>query len=106
MKLVVPVDNSQGNYTLKLALEGAVYGLNVRWNQRMLKWILDILDSTGNAVLLGLPILEEQALTDRFVGRLLGLPPGQFVAIDGTGAQLDPTDVTFGSAVQLIYVES
>lgn len=104
--VVVPLVNTPGFYTMNLALNGQVYGLNVRWNLRMGRWILDVLDSTGNVLVQGLPILEEQALTSRFVNRIPGLPPGGFVAIDGTGKRLDPTDITLGTDVQLIYVEA
>lgn len=103
---LVPVVNTVGFYTMNIALNNQVYGLNLRWNQRMMRWILDVLDSTGNVLLQGLPILEEQPLTNRFIGSIPGLPPGTFVAIDGTGKRLDPTDVTLGNDVALIYVEA
>lgn len=102
--LVIPVDNSLGNYTQRVVLDGTVYLLGFRWNDEMGRWILDVSDSSSNPLLLGTPVLEEVDLLARFQGIVTGLPPGKLVAIDGTGQRQDPTAATFGVSVQLCYI--
>ena len=104
--LVLPFDNSEGFYTARVTLQNAVFNFTLRWNLRMARWILDVLDANGTPLVVGLPILTQQMLTDRFRGRIPGLPAGRFIAIDGTGKQLDPDSVTFGHDVQLLYIEA
>ena len=102
--LVIPVDNSLGNYTQRVSLDGVVYLLGFRWNDEMGRWILDVSDSAGNPLVLGTPVLEEVDLLARFRGVVDGVPAGKLVAIDGTGQRQDPTDSTFGVSVQLCYI--
>lgn len=102
--VVIPVTNEQGNYTLKCTLDNKVYGLGFRWNERYERWFMDIFDATNTLLIAGLPILEGWGLTDQFIGRIAGMPPGRFVAFDGTGNDLDPDAASFGVESQLLYI--
>ena len=101
--VTIPVVNTQFNYSVKVPLDGVVFGLSFRWNARALRWLMDIADSNGIILLAGLPILEGEALTKRFIGRVAGLPLGNFATIDGTAQMQDASDLTFGISSRLIY---
>lgn len=93
-------------YNLKVTLEGNVYALGFRWNLRMAKWIMDIGDSAGSPLLIGIPLFEGLPLIYRFVGRIVGLPLGEFLVVDETGQNRDPDTETLGTDVKLLYVEA
>ena len=101
--VVIPVDATLGNYTQRVNLDGVVYLLGLRWNDQMGRWILDLADSAGNALVQGRPVLEGVGLLDRFKGIVAGLPAGSLRAIDGTGNHQDPDSDNFGTQVQLLY---
>lgn len=93
-------------YSLKVTLEDVVYTLKFRWNSRLVKWIMDIRDVAGEPLLVGRVLYEGIPMIWRFVGRIEGLPPGEFFVIDETGQNRDPDLETLGTDIKLVYAEA
>jgi hypothetical protein len=104
--VTIPVDNTSGKSVQRIALEGAVYTLTIRWNSRMACWLLDVAAADGTTIISGLAIREGWPVTAPYVGRYAGLPPGILQALDPTGAHQEPTFDTLGDTVPLYYAES
>ncbi len=102
---VIPIDNSLGFSTIRVALGDATYLLRTRYNARMDRWILDVADSNANLLVAGIPILGEWPTLTRFQGIIAGLPKGMLASIDMTGSHRDPQENTFGTDCPLFYLE-
>jgi hypothetical protein len=102
--LRMPVRADIPAYTFKIDLEGTVYTLGFRHNLRFNCWIMDISDETGNPIVMGTPVQTDVDILGRFI--FASLPPGQFMVIDETGQQRNPSRDDFGGEVKLFYAES
>lgn len=100
---VLPLRNDFPSYTFKVDLSAIVYTIAARYNTRMSRWIIDIQDASGNAIVSGLPLLLEVDLYGRFVRE--ALPAGLFVAIADTLEQTQPERNSFGNTHSLLYVQ-
>lgn len=100
----LPVRSDLPAYSFKIELEGVVYTLRFRWNERMARWIFDIADEQGQDLVVGLPVHTDVDIKGRF--RQSTVPPGLFVAYDETGAQRNPDRSNFGGEVKFFYQES
>jgi len=104
--LEVPLRSGVYSYTQKTTIESVVYTLGLRYNARMERWVVDIMDAAGNMLLAGVKLLINLPLTRRFVGTLEGFPEGQFMIVDETGQERNPTRDDLGDDIKLIYVET
>ncbi len=102
--LELPVRSDLPAFTFRQELEGSVYTLGFRFNERIAQWIMDILSEQEVPIVMGIPVLTEVEMTERF--KYLSIPQGYFVCIDETGKQRNPDRDTFGDEVKLLYVES
>jgi hypothetical protein len=102
--LEIPTRSDVYSYTETVTLDAVSYVLSFRYNSRMARWIFSISTTDGIALLAGIPLLPSYPLTDRFIGRIEGLPAGQFVLIDETGAERVPGIDDLGKDIKLIYV--
>jgi hypothetical protein len=88
-------------FDLQMTLDDVAYTLQFRWNVRCERWFMDILDEQASTLLqAGICLVADFPLTAVRTGRT---PPGIFVALDTSGAGLDPTIDDLGTRVQLIY---
>lgn len=99
----LPMRNDFPAYTFRVDLSNVIFTISVRYNTRMSRWIVDVQDSSGNPIVMGLPVLLEGDLYSRF-GRA-ALPEGIMVAIADTLDQLQPTRNSFGNTHSLLYVD-
>jgi len=104
--LEVPLRTDIYAYTQKTTIEGAVYTLGLRYNARMERWVLDVMNAAGEMLLAGVKLLINYPLTHRFVGSIEGLPEGHFMIVDETGQERNPTRDDLGDDIKLIYVET
>jgi len=104
--LEVPLRTDIYAYTQKTTIEEVVYTLGLRYNARMERWVLDIMDAAGEMLLAGVKLLINYPLTRRFVGSIEGLPEGHFMIVDETGQERNPTRDDLGDDIKLIYVET
>lgn len=100
---VMPMRNDFPSYTFKSDLTDVIYTINVRFNTRMQRWIIDVLDASGNPIVVGLPVLLEVDLYGRFVRETL--PAGKLIPIADTLDQPQPTRNSFGNTHSLLYVQ-
>ena len=104
--VIIPISLASGQSSEKVTLEGTVYTLGFRWNDRMACWMFDIGDANGTPILQGLPIREGFPVNYPYTGRYAGLPPGVFQALDTTGKHTEPSLTNFGVDVLFYYLPS
>lgn len=98
---IVPDAN---HFSLDVVLEGATYGLELRWNERLSLWLLSVYDAAGTLLAAGRPVVLGAELLGR--SGSAALPPGTLFAIDTSGKDLEAGRIDFGTRVQLVYIES
>ena len=92
------------HYSFQIELDGRTYELEFSWNERDAAWRMAVLDLEGRVlasprkVVLVWPLLSRK--------RSAELPPGEFVAFDSTGRNLEPGLGDLGGRVRLLYVEA
>lgn len=97
----IPARNDLPWYSFKITLTNVVYTLEFRYNPRMARWIMNVMDSSGNMLIAGVALLIARDLAGQFVEA--GLPPGTFYALDNTGSLEQPTRYSFGVTHGLFY---
>jgi hypothetical protein len=68
------------------------------------RWIMDVANENEEPLLLGIPILTQQNLIERFKDDRL--PPGEFFALDESGTGKQPGRDDLGNDIKLFYVEA
>jgi len=91
-------------YSFQLNLEGNLYNWKIRYNERMGRWLMDILDENKITLIAGIPIQTRFSLLSRFKNP--DLPPGYFIAVDESGENKQPSREDLGNDVKLFYIES
>ena len=97
----IPVGNTLPWYKFKITLSGVIFTLSFRYNTRSSRWVMDILDPSGNQILCGLPVLIQRNVTSQYP--TLAIPEGVFFSTDDTGNGLQPTIYSFGTDHTLWY---
>lgn len=100
----IPTRSDLKAYELQIELDGTVYTLGLRFNERLGLWMMDIADANENDLLNGIPLLTNVPLTDDYVAE--GLPPGRFICEDTTGQNRDAGVEDLGNTVRLLYEEA
>lgn len=101
--LVFPARNDLPWYTFQISLSNVIFTALMRYNTRMQRWILDLSDPSGTAILVGIPVLIERNLTGQYV--TLAVPDGLLFSTDDTGKQNQPTQYDFGISHSMWYDE-
>lgn len=104
MILELPVRSDIPSFEFKQELEGVVYTLKFKWNERMARWLMSIADEVGEDLLAGIPVQTNVDIKGRF--KQSTLPPGLFLSYDNSGAARNPDRDTFGSDVKFYYEEA
>lgn len=99
---VIPLGQNAPWFRFKITLSGVRYTLEARFNLRMDRWILSIMDAAGAPILMGIPLLIQRPLTQY---PTLALPPGDMFAVDRSGKDLQPTISSFVTDHELVYGE-
>jgi hypothetical protein len=100
---IMPIESQTAAYDFQVDLDGVPFFLKFHFNSRMSFWVMDILDSIREPILTGVLMQVNIPITDQWV--LENMPQGRFILIDESGAELDPTDESFGNDVKLLYEE-
>lgn len=101
--LIVPRDGALANYEFLIELQGVVFRLIFKFNQREDVWYFDLLDELQNPLRSGIKIVVNYPLLARL--RNLSRPSGDFLA-DDARSNLRPPDLDeLGTTVPLTYIE-
>lgn len=101
--LELPIRADLPAYDFTVELDGTVYTLALRYNERMARWIMDLMTSDGVQIISGIPLLTNCDLIGRF--RYNIVPPGKFLAYDTSGNDANAERLTFGEPIVLLYEE-
>lgn len=91
------------DFTARYQLDGAFYGIRLRWNRRAACWFMDLSDATGAPLASGVGLRLGAPLTMRLRTRP-GMPQGVFGLVDTTGSGVDPGLDELGQRVRLVYL--
>lgn len=103
MAFEIPIQSAPA-FSERVRLEGVFYTLSFRWNARLGAWVFDLSDGDGNGLVLGSPVRAGAPLA--FFPSLAGVPPGMFLALDTSGAGVDPAIDELGKRVKVFYLEA
>jgi len=101
MKLALPLQPGVPAYTFFAVLDGVTYGFDVLWNDRSATFFMDITDVQGNEIVAGAKVVLGTTLFGR--SPAVAMPPGQFILVDTSGADLDAGLNDLGNRVQVVY---
>jgi hypothetical protein len=90
------------NFDLDQSLDGAVYLMTFRWNERESKWYMTLADDTGDPIFAGVKVVADRVISFRTADARM--PPGDITTIDTSGAGLDPGLDDLGNRVKLVYI--
>lgn len=97
----IPLSGVPESFAISLA--GIEYRLAVRWRDPAPGWVLDIADSSGNAVLSGVPLVTGADLLGQH--KHLGIGGALYVQTDGNPDAV-PTMANLGTGSHLYFVVS
>ena len=90
-------------WTQTTTLDDVSFVLTFAWSQREGRWILDIADAEGAAIVSGLALVTSQPLLRGVVDPRR--PRGELIVMDTSGAEdLDPAFADLGDRFALMYV--
>lgn len=103
----IPVPSGVAFWDQRVRLDGREYTLQGRYNQRVGKWFLGLLDADGAVLHAGVKVVCHYPLFRNVVNA--SAPPGVLMALDTTALDpvtegADPVLDDFGTRVVLVYV--
>lgn len=102
--ILLPATADSPFYDFEVELEGAIYTIELRWNERADLWFLSLYDATGapisqgRAAVLGVDLVGRTADARR--------PPGTIFVWDSANNDEEAGRYDLGGRVQLLYAES
>lgn len=90
--------------TQDVELDGVVYNLRIRWSERGEAWHVDIRDTEGDAILMGLKLVTLYPLLKNY--RHLAVPPGELMFVDSKDLSGRPTLEEMGDRYKLLYIDT
>lgn len=102
--ITLPVRSDIPAYQFQIELEGTTYFFDFEWNERADCWTMDISNSDEVLLIAGIKLTCGFSLLEKFI--IDGLPLGDFLLLDTTGKNLDPSANELGNRVLLMYRES
>ena len=100
---IIPTLADSEHYSERVELDGTIYGLTFMWNTREEAWFLSVADADGVALVSGVKLVADWQLFQSVSNA--SMPPGEMVAVDTSGAGLDPGLTDLGERVLLMYQE-
>jgi hypothetical protein len=99
----IPIQTDVNAFTERIQLDGNYYTLTFRWNERALRWYLDLADGDGAAIASGIALVTGVPLTYH-LRATTGMPQGTLVCVDTDESGVDPAFDELGNRVKLIYL--
>ena len=100
----IPLTNDDESYDFDIELSGSIYNLNIRYNLRMDRWIMDIRDVQGENILCGLVLNIGLNLLGEYSDSRL--PSGGFYVVNHESQYDDPGETDIGVNSFLYYIEA
>lgn len=102
--LQIPVTAGSAFQRQRIALDGRLYTLELKWNQWASYWSFGLWDSEESPIILGIRIVSNWPIL-RFYRYDPRTPPGEIIAHDLTGDGSPPgyEDFGIGKRVELTY---
>lgn len=97
----IPTSAQNTSYSQVVTLSGRPYTLSLRYNTRMQRWVLDIADATGIAIVNGLVMLALRNLAAQYT--TLAVPPGALFCYNAQSLYKDPTLSSFLTDTVFFY---
>lgn len=104
MALEIPLDPELPAYEFTIDLDGRVYRLGFAWNARAGAWSMDLGTEAGEPLVMGLKVVANWPLLDRYADPRL--PPGVLMSVDTSGDGIDPGRDDLGDRVRIVYLEA
>jgi len=101
---IIPVNDTTDAFDQDVELNGRIFKLLFRWNQRDNKWEMDIVRD-GVLLVAGITLVIIPDLLIQY-RRISGMPEGMLFIDDLDGLDTDPNDINFGDRVVLKYTEA
>lgn len=101
--LELPVRSDLKSYEFTIELDGSVFTLRFKFNERGDLWTMDIADAQNVDILNGIALQTNIDLTNDVVKS--DLPLGSFILIDESGQDRDPGSEDLGNDIKLLYSE-
>lgn len=102
--LQIPIDGNHPDHQFFIDLEGTVYLMHFKLNDRSKRWTMDIKLEDGTLLVAGIPLIVNWPLIRRFKDSRL--PPGEFYVVNETGGTEEPREDSFLETHVLIYLEA
>ena len=109
----IPIQLDVPTFTQRMDLDEVTVIMKFNFNERLDRWVFSLANGDGEPLLEGIPVHVNLPLTDRFINRIAGIPPGQFLALDESGLERNPDRVVnpedgsvtsnFGTDVRFFY---
>lgn len=97
---ILPIDSSDKDYEITIALDGVDYVFRIRWRARLAGWFMDIFDAEKNPLLSGQRIATNAGL-NRAIKHII---QGNLIAISMDDQDdSDPGEDDLGVRVLIIY---
>ena len=96
-----PARNDLPWYSMTISLTGVLYTFQLRFNPRMNRWIMNVLDPQLNPIMMGVVILINVSLLSQYP--TLPIPAGIFFSLDNTNTDSQPVLDSFGLDHTLYY---
>ena len=93
----IPLNKDDGNQEFNITLDNELFKLGFIYNTRMLRWFMNIYDSQGISIVLGIGLLRGVNLLEQY--RYKSVPKGGLYVI----GEEEMTEDNFGDTVKLYY---
>lgn len=100
----LPTSTDLPNYSFQCDLDGTTYDLALRWGDREECWFFTLSTVDGTVLLAGRRLAVGSPLLRGF--RDPRLPPGELMAVDTSGNDLEAGQTDLGARVLLMYTEA
>ena len=97
----IPVRSDLPSYDFKITLDGTVYSLSFNWSERAQLWIMDLRNVNEEPIAMGIRLFTNVPIT--LIYKVVRFPPRQFLGVDTSSENKNPTRDNFGSRVLLLY---
>lgn len=99
----IPTSSSNYHYTQIVQLSGVNYQLEMRYNTRMGRWILSVLDVIGTPIVQGVPMLALRNLLGQYPTLLV--PAGTLFCFNQSSPLTEPTLISFLTDTSFVYAD-